>query len=155
MKDEMTKIARIEVWRVGNTDLDRVVPLFDAYRRFYEKASDPDAARDFLAARLAAGESVIFLAGDGERALGFIQLYPAYSSTRMARLWLLNDLFVTAEARGRGVGEALLKRARQHAEETGACELVLETANDNPARRLYERSGYRHVTDLAFYKLAL
>lgn len=151
----MTKIARIEVWRAGDSDLDRVVPLFDAYRQFYQKASDPDAARDFLAARLTAGESVIFLAGDGERALGFTQLYPAYSSTRMARMWLLNDLFVTAEARGQGVGEALLTRARQHAGETGACELMLETANDNPARRLYERSGYRHVTEVAFYKLGL
>lgn len=145
----------VEVWRAGTANLDQVVPLFDAYRQFYEKAPDLEGARNFLAARLAADESVIFLAGDRQRALGFTQLFPVFSSTRMARLWLLNDLFVTAEARGHGVGEALLKRARQHAEETGACELMLETAVDNPARRLYERSGYRHVTELAFYKLGL
>lgn len=145
----------IQVWRAGADDLPQAAALFDAYRQFYGKAPDPDAARQFLAARLAADESVLFLAGDDERALGFVQLYPLFSSTRMRRVWVLNDLFVTAEARGNGVGEALLQRARRHAGETGACELMLETAVGNPARRLYERSGYRHLTELAFYRLEL
>lgn len=117
--------------------------------------ADAEAARRFLAARIGTDESVVFIARDGKRAVGFTQLYPLFSSTRMARMWLLNDLFVAAEARGHGVGAALLERARQHAVDTGACELMLETANDNPARRLYERSGYEHAKEYAFYKLAL
>lgn len=132
-----------------------MAPLFDAYRRFYGKPFDPDGARAFLASRIEAGESVIFLATlDGVPA-GFTQLYPLFSSTRMARMWLLNDLFVADGMRGQGVGEALLARARQHAEETGGCELMLETAVDNPARRLYERCGYACVTDYVFYSLPL
>jgi GNAT superfamily N-acetyltransferase len=143
------------VRRATLDDLDTLVPLFDAYRQFYGKPSDPSGARGFLQARLGAGESVAFIAYDGTPALGFVHLYPFFSSTRMARLWLLNDLFVAEGARDRGVGALLLETAREYAASTGACELILETANDNPARRLYERSGYRHVTEYAFYALAL
>jgi len=78
-----------------------------------------------------------------------------FSSTRMARLWLLNDLFVAADLRGKGVGEALLVRAREHAEDTGGCELMLETANDNPARFLYQRCGYTRISEYSFYSLPL
>ena len=145
----------IEVIRAGEPDLDVLVPLFDAYRRFYGKPSNPEGGREFLAARMRADESVIFLATlDGVPA-GFTQLYPLFSSTRMARLWLLNDLFVAADLRGKGVGEALLERARQHAVDTGGCELMLETANNNPAKHLYERCGYKRISEYSFYSLPL
>lgn len=95
----------------------------------------------------------MFLAYLDGRAVGFTTLYPAWSSTRMARMWVLNDLFVDPGARGQGIGAALLARARRHAGETGACEILLETAVDNPARRLYERAGYRQVEDFVYYVL--
>ncbi|MEX0899641.1 MAG: GNAT family N-acetyltransferase [Gammaproteobacteria bacterium] len=145
----------VTIDRAGPEDLDTLVPLFDAYRQFYRKASDPARAKSFLQSRLVAGESVAFIARLGGRAVGFTQLYPFFSSTRMARLWLLNDLFVRDDARDQGVGAALLDAAHDYAASTGACELILETANENPARRLYERKGYRHVTEYAFYALDL
>jgi ribosomal protein S18 acetylase RimI-like enzyme len=56
---------------------------------------------------------------------------------------VLNDLFVAAEGRRRGVGRALMDRARRHAEGTGACRLTLETMSDNhEAKRLYVSLGY-------------
>lgn len=121
-----------------------VVPLFDAYRRFYKQASDLDGARDFIGERLKKDQSVIFLALDGENAVGFTQLYPSFSSSSMRRLWILNDLFVAPEGRKKGVGEALMERARQLAVETDAEGLTLETAIDNhTAQRLYEKLGYK------------
>lgn len=141
----------IEVHRADLGWLDRLVPLFEAYRAFYAMPPDAEGARAFLRQRLERDESVIFIATLDGRPLGFTQLYPLFSSTRMARLFLLNDLFVDAAARGAGLGAALLERARQHAQEEGACELMLETGNDNPARRLYERSGYEAVDTRTFY----
>src|SRR3954451_2647604 len=90
-----------------------VGPLFDAYRQFYEQPSDPALARAFIGERLAHGESVIFLAERGDRPVGFVQLFPLFSSTaaRPRRLWLLNDLYVAPEARGSGVARALMQRA--------------------------------------------
>lgn len=137
-------------------DLDELGALFDGFRAFYGKAVESDAGRAFLEARMTSGESLVLIARDATgRAVGYTQIYRLYSSTRMQPAWLLNDLFVADDARGTGVGAAMLAEAERRAREAGACELLLETANDNPARRLYERSGYRHVTDFAFYSLDL
>ena len=122
-----------------------MAPLFDAYRIFYGQTSDRLLARRFLSERLERGESVLLLALDGEpdRAVGISQLYPIFSSVTARPRWLLNDLFVVPEARGRGVGRALLEGARRLAVETGAAGLDLATAPDNvSARRLYESTGW-------------
>ena len=146
------------VREAGPADIDVVAPLFDAYRQFYEQPADRALARAFIADRLERGDSVIFLAERNGRALGFVQLYPLFSSTaaRPRRLWLLNDLFVAPEARGGGVGRALMARARRLAEETGACGLELATARANAvAQRLYESLGYRRDDQFLRYELGL
>lgn len=152
----MTETAGFQVLRGDTSHLDALAGLFDAYRRFYGQPSDPARAREFLAERLVYDQSAVFIAldGNGEAPLGFTQLYPLFSSVRAAPMWLLNDLYVVRAARGRGIGAALLERAREHARETGACGLMLETAVDNPARRLYERSGWQQVTDYVCYTLS-
>jgi GNAT superfamily N-acetyltransferase len=139
-------------------DAGRLAPLFDAYRQFYERPSDLAMSRAFLSQRLERDESVIFLVEDDDETLGFVQLYPLFSSTspRPGRLWLLNDLFVTPAARGRGVGRRLMDRARQLAEDTGACGLELATAKTNHnAQALYESLGYRRDDDFFRYELTL
>jgi GNAT superfamily N-acetyltransferase len=139
----------IKTLRATLEHLGEVAPLFDLYRQFYAQPPDPEGARDFIRERLERGESVIFLARAGERPAGFTQLFPSFSSVSMRRLWILNDLYVAAEARKLGVGEALLERARQWALETRAKGLELATATDNfPAQRLYEKIGWKR--DLAF-----
>jgi ribosomal protein S18 acetylase RimI-like enzyme len=146
------------VRQAGPGDVDAVAPLFDAYRQFYRQPSDPGLARTFLAERLEREESVVFLAERDGRAVGFVQLYPLFTSTadRPRRLWLLNDLFVAPEARGGGVGRALMDRARRLAEETGAAGLELATARTNAvAQRLYESLGYRVDDQFLRYELGL
>lgn len=135
--------------------LDGLVPLFDAYRVFYGQPSEPGRCRSFLAERLAKRESVVYLAVDAEthEPLGFVQLYPLFSSVSVQRLWIVNDLFVQPGARKRGVAAGLLERCRTLARETGAKGLQLETGTDNhAARRLYERTGFTRI-DAAFYFL--
>lgn len=146
------------VRQAGPGDVDAVAPLFDAYRQFYQQPSDPALARAFIAERLARSESVIFLAERDGQAVGFVQLYPLFSSTvaRPRRLWLLNDLFVLPSARGGGVARALMDRARRLGEETGAAGLELVTARTNaPAQRLYESLGWRHDDEFLRYELGL
>jgi len=53
------------------------------------------------------------------------------------------ELHVAPERRGRGIGGRLLEHAEACARERGATALVLTTMATNPARRLYERHGYR------------
>jgi ribosomal protein S18 acetylase RimI-like enzyme len=148
----------MEIHQAGPSDLDSVAPLFDAYRQFYTLPSDPALARAFIAERLSTGDSVIFVASSGTEPIGFVQLYPVFSSTaaRPGRLWLLNDLYVVPGARAKGAGRALMERARTHAIKTGATGLFLQTARDNiVAQRLYESVGYRKDELFLVYELAL
>lgn len=138
----------------GPRDLDALVPLFDAYRVFYASPSDPDAARAFLGARLAAGDSRIFLAFREGRAVGFTQLYPSFSSLSMKRLWILNDLFVDPSARRTGTGKALMATAEAFARTDGAKGLALATqAGNRIAQGLYDRMGYRRDEEFFHYFL--
>ena len=133
-------------------DLDALVPLFDAYRRFYGRTADLAGARAFLAERFKRGESVIFLALVDGAVVGFTQLYPSFSSVSMKRLWVLNDLFVTPDARKSGAGRALLERAERWAAETGAKGLTLSTQITNlTAQRLYEACGWTKDEEFFHY----
>ncbi|WP_462115792.1 N-acetyltransferase family protein [Lysobacter xanthus] len=124
-------------------DLPDAARLFDAYRQFYGQPSDRPAAHDFLAARLAARQSMILLARLGDEAVGFTQLYPMFSSVRMAPIWVLNDLYVDAGARRLGVARRLLDAAAVSARAAGAVRIMLETAQENfPARALYRDAGW-------------
>jgi GNAT superfamily N-acetyltransferase len=145
-----------EPQRVTADGVELVAPLFDAYRQFYGRPSDLDGARRFLTDRLARGESAIFTVIEEGRALGFTQLYPSFSSVSMKPVWILNDLFVAAEARRRGVGTQLLKAAREHAGRTGAVRLVLSTAVTNAvAQAAYERDGWKRDTVFVTYEYHL
>ena len=146
-----------EIRRATFHDLDVLVPLFDGYRQFYGKPSDEAGARDFLTARLRLNESMILLARDRHGAApGFTQLYPLFSSVRMVRTWLLNDLFVAASARRQGVAKALQEAAATEARNLGAASLSLSTAHDNlAAQALYESLGWQRDTQFREYSLTL
>jgi [ribosomal protein S18]-alanine N-acetyltransferase len=69
------------------------------------------------------------------------------SGSRVARLY---SIAVSAEARGRGLGECLLSACEEEARQRGCSRLRLEVREDNlAARGLYDRRGYelfgRHV----------
>ena len=132
-------------------DLAELVPLFDAYRVFYEQQRDPAAAEAFLAERFESRDSRIFLARRADDvALGFAQLFPSFSSVAMRPILVLNDLYVAKEGRRLGVGKALLGAAHEFAREASAVRVSLKTAADNhSAQPLYESVGY--VRDEAFY----
>ena len=155
--DERMSTPTVTVRRAVPDDLDALSVLFDAYRVFYEKDSDPDGARAFMSARLSKGDSVVFIATDESGAyLGFTQLYPLFSSVRMKSVWLLNDLFVARSARRRGVGHALMVRAQAFANETGAAGLELATAKDNEeAKSVYHDLGWKLDTEFDHYSFTV
>lgn len=133
-------------------DLDSLVELFDLYRQFYKQASDLKGAREFLEDRLIKNESIIFIAFDDGKAVGFTQLFPSFSSVSMQRSWVLNDLYVKETARRKGVAEKLIRKAIAFAEETGSKGILLETAADNVnAQKLYEKIGFIKESTYFYY----
>jgi ribosomal protein S18 acetylase RimI-like enzyme len=146
----------MELRRATLSDLPALIPLFDSYRQFYGQPSDPGRAERFLRERLERDESVLFLAREGSTPAGFVQLYPSFWSVAACRAWILNDLYVAPEFRGRGVARALMEWARAHAELTGAQGMSLATQRDNhTAQRLYEAQGWVRDEEFYHYELAV
>jgi len=145
------------VRRANLQDADRLVPLFDGYRQFYGQPSDLIAARQFIGDRLARGQSVVWIAEDHDgAAIGFVQLFPTFSSILVAPMYVLSDLFVTPAARRRGVGARLLNAAVETARAAGAARLELETGVNNvEAQRLYEKLGWKRDNEFYQYGLSL
>lgn len=138
--------------RIALDRLDDVVPLFDAYRVFYKQSSDPEQGRQFLFTRLNNNESVIFVAYQDGEAVGFTQLYPKYSSARLSKNWILNDLYVAPSVRRSGIGAKLIDQACTFAKQDGASFVQLSTQVENlNAQGLYNKMGFRQEgPDTAF-----
>jgi GNAT superfamily N-acetyltransferase len=125
-------------------DLKQVSELFDQYRVFYKKKSDVEGAEVFLHERMHNSESEILIDETDEKIItGFVQLYPIFSSTRMKKLWLLNDLYVLPNYRGKGISVKLIEKAKEIAKDSGAVGLILETAKSNSiGNSLYLKTGF-------------
>ena len=148
-------MSELAISRAGPADLDALALLFDAYRGFYGQPSDVAGARDWLRSRLRVGESMVLVARRGADMVGFVQLYPMFSSVRLARTWILNDLYVLPTNRRGGVARALMDAAADFARADGAAGISLETARDNaPARALYRAAGW-HEDATQWYSLRL
>ena len=133
-------------------DVNSLVALFEGYRNFYKQIAAPEKARLFLTNRLTQKDSVIYVAEIGSVLVGFVQLYPLFSSTRMEPMWLLNDLFVDEDYRSRGIAVQLIEAAKVHCKQTKACGLLLETAKTNIiGNQLYPKTGFELDTDHNYY----
>lgn len=137
------------------SDLEPLSELLDGYRQFYRQPPDLEGARHFLQARLEKSDSHILVhEGAGGELQGFVQLYPLLSTVRLAPLCLLNDLFVSPQARRGGIGRALMLAARELAQAHGVGHLKLATERDNrTAQALYESLGWQRDTTFYHYGL--
>lgn len=138
--------------RAQIADLPQLAQLFDDYRVFYRKRPDLSAATNFIKERMVAEESVIFVHESNRELTGFTQLYPLFSSTRMRRLWLLNDLYVKPAYRGGGISKELIEAAKEHCRQTKASGLLLETEKSNKiGNSLYPSVGFELNDEANFY----
>jgi ribosomal protein S18 acetylase RimI-like enzyme len=136
--------------------LEEVSQLFDRYRMFYQQPTDLDAARKFITARLENGDSTIFVAINGDRAIGFTQLYPSFSSVSMQPILILNDLFIEDSDRRRGVAKLLMSAAVNFARENSVIRLSLSTQISNTAAQsLYRSLGYIQDETFQHYSLSI
>ena len=140
--------------------IDAVEPLWKALNDHHGRinpelgpglpARDSDASwerrRAKYATWLAGEDSFYVLAEDEGRPVGYamVTIGPGYASWETSeRLAELETLSVLAEARGRGIGVALLDAVAERLAELGVEDLTLTTAVTNvDAHRFYERHGF-------------
>lgn len=144
-------MGAVTIRRAEVADLDALLTLVTAYRVFYEQLPDPSRTRALMERHLLEGRSIVFIAIDGENAVGFTQLFQTYSTVWLGPQLILEDLFVDPGGRRGGIATRLLERAMQYAREIGAVGMFLETAMDNgAAQAAYERAGW--TREGRFYK---
>lgn len=141
----------LQIKQASIDDINIVAPLFNAYRIFYNQASDMAGATNFLYERIVKNQSTLFIAFINGEAVGFTQLYPIFSSVSLRPALLLNDLYIAERARKLGVAKALLNKAKEFGKQNNAGWLLLETAFDNySAQSLYKKNGWIKQTDFFF-----
>lgn len=147
----------MKINKATSADIGALSSIFDEYRQFYGQASDLKGSSSFLADRLNNDESTVFMSVDlNGRAMGFTQLYPSFSSVSLGRIFVLNDLFVRPEYRGKGLARELISEAIGYAKEEGAIRLSLSTARTNvAAQSLYEKIGWNKDEHFLSYDFSI
>jgi ribosomal protein S18 acetylase RimI-like enzyme len=137
------------------TDLEKLLPLFLAYRVFYLQPLVEEEVRKFLLESLSNPDNIIFIAVDEnthDNFLGFTKLNLGWCSLAMSKYWILYDLYINEAVRKSSIASKLLAHIEAFAIETGACRIELQTANDNiPAQSLYHKHGYEKETHFLSY----
>jgi GNAT superfamily N-acetyltransferase len=136
--------AEIEVAPIAAEDFEELLPLIAAYQRFYQvNEIDEQRNRIFFRRFLAPSEDGLLLGARTDRRLvGYACLYWHFSSLEAAERVLMNDLYVVEDARGRGVGRALIEASAEVARELGVAYLEWSTEPDNhTAQSLYDTTG--------------
>jgi GNAT superfamily N-acetyltransferase len=130
---------------VTETDLPELLPLMRGYCDFYESDASDEKLLGMSRALIANPEleGVQLIARDeGGRAIGMATVFWTWSTTSVARIGTMNDLYVAPEARGSGAAEALIRACLDRCRERGAVRLEWQTAPDNHrAQAVYERVG--------------
>jgi GNAT superfamily N-acetyltransferase len=120
-------------------------PLWDGYNAFYGRegptALDVEITRATWARFFDPAEPVhAFVAEQDGRILGIVHYLFHRSTTALNDICYLQDLFTAAEARGQGVGRALIEAVYAAAAEAGASRVYWQTHETNAtAMRLYDQ----------------
>jgi GNAT superfamily N-acetyltransferase len=138
--DELPLIVR----RASLEDVDVLVSLM---REFYAEAGlelRPEAAGGAFRTVLSEPRvGSVFLALRGDRPIGYVVLTLGFSMEFGGIRGQVDDFFVLAAERGRGVGAELLGAVERACREAGVLCLMVETGSEgHPARRLYFRAGF-------------
>jgi GNAT superfamily N-acetyltransferase len=79
---------------------------------------------------------------DHGNAIGFATIFWTWTTLSASRIGVMNDLFVSGDARGTGLADALIGECVERCRRRGATSLGWQTAKDNTrAQAVYERVG--------------
>jgi GNAT superfamily N-acetyltransferase len=142
----------ITIRPVAQTDFDAWLPLWDGYNKFYGRhgatALPVEITRTTWGRFFDVHEPVHALVAESEgRLIGLVHYLFHRSTTLLAPICYLQDLYTDEAARGLGVGRALIEAVYEQARMSGSARVYWQTHETNlTAMKLYdqvaERSGF-------------
>jgi ribosomal protein S18 acetylase RimI-like enzyme len=133
----------VTVRLAGPDDIDVVARLLTEFREHEGRDWPPLESIRAGVERLMPRDDTEFLLG-GDPPAGVVQLRYRYGVWWDAEDCNLEDVFVSADARGSGLGRALVSFAIDRARERGCRRMELDTGADNAAAQgLYRSLGFR------------
>jgi GNAT superfamily N-acetyltransferase len=88
------------------------------------------------------GNAIAVLAFADDAPVGLATCIVSFSTFAAKPILNLHDIVVRDKFRGLGIGRSLMQEVEAEARRRGCCKVTLEVADNNPARRLYEREGF-------------
>jgi GNAT superfamily N-acetyltransferase len=143
----------MEVRPAAEHDIPALLPLMRGYCDFYEANPSDSGLAEMARALIATADDqgMLLVAENGGEVIGFAAVGWKWSSLRGARIAVLEDLFVSPEARGKGAAGALIEGCASRARANGAPVMTWLTAPDNHrAQAVYNRVGGTSETFLEY-----
>jgi GNAT superfamily N-acetyltransferase len=143
--DESEMPDDLTIRAVTRQDNARWLPLWDGYNAFYGRSGPTALAQEVTAVTWSRffddGEPVHALVAESNgELLGLAHYLFHRTTTAIAPLCYLNDLFTAEAARGKGVGRALIEAVYGEARRAGAARVYWLTHETNAtAQALYDR----------------
>lgn len=145
----------MEIKEATPDDVNFITNIFEEYRQFYRQKPSPESSI-FLKSRIANNESKFFYVKEKNDIIGFVQLYPSFSSCALSKIYILNDLYVLKEFRRKKIAWQLLEHVAAWTKKNGASEIHLATAIPNTeAQGLYKKFGFKKDNDFFYFNLKI
>lgn len=154
-KESDSGMKDIHVRNPQESDIEVLTDLMYEYIVDFYESPKPAIGKlhDLIGMLLDGKEGVQFVAVKDGNIVGFATLYFTYSTTRVSKIVIMNDLYVVEEMRGNGVAEKLFQACTTYKNEHHYAAMVWETAKDNKrAQRFYEKMG-AELGDWFTYKI--
>ena len=140
----------VTVRTLRDTDFEAWLLLWNGYNAFYGRegptALDPEITKTTWRRFFDPNEPVFAMVAEAEgKLLGLTHFLHHRSTTRIEPTTYLQDLFTAPEARGQGVGRALIEAVYAVAKSSGIKRVYWQTHQSNTAgRRLYDKVAKHH-----------
>lgn len=137
---------------IDPTDVERLIPLVRSYIVDFYKCPNPSNEELFNHINSLIKEPVLgkqFVIEQENEFVGFATLYFTFSTTKVKKIAILNDLFVKEGHRGKGLGEELFEFALDYSRNNNYAVMNWKTAADNEtAQALYNKKGGVSTNDI-------
>lgn len=128
----------------GPDDLDRLLPMVQAYHKFEGIEQSDDQRRASLTMLLAGTpHGIAYLIGPKKSPVGYIAISFGFSLEMGGIAGFIDEFFIRSNVRGRGMGSEVLEGLLPALAENGVKALHLKVAPGNRAQKLYARAGFK------------